>query len=117
MLCLADEQLRSRDSPKLVYTNHVFDGIIAAVPTGLGGWPRLTMGKKHEIAGYPLAQRNGLWRFGQWIVHRDARWYEAPESFRPETVGGRRFAKAIATICVFSVWRRTAAVHWKYLWR
>jgi len=69
------------DAPRLVYTNHVLTESLRLYPPAWG-MARLTM-EEHEIAGYPLHQGMGV-AFGQWIVHRDARWYEAPESFRPE---------------------------------
>jgi len=37
----------------------------------------------HEIAGYSVTKGMGV-AMAQWVVHRDARWYDAPEEFRPE---------------------------------
>jgi cytochrome P450 len=37
----------------------------------------------HEIAGYPVTKGMGV-AMAQWVVHRDPRWYDAPEEFRPE---------------------------------
>jgi len=37
----------------------------------------------HEIAGYAVTKGMGV-AMAQWVVHRDPRWYDAPEEFRPE---------------------------------
>jgi cytochrome P450 len=37
----------------------------------------------HQIAGYPVIKGMGV-AMAQWVVHRDARWYDAPEEFRPD---------------------------------
>ena len=37
----------------------------------------------HEIAGYPVRKGMGV-AMAQWVVHRDPRWYDAPQEFRPE---------------------------------
>ncbi len=36
-----------------------------------------------EIGGYPIPKGCGV-SLAQWVVHRDSRWFEAPEEFRPE---------------------------------
>jgi cytochrome P450 len=40
-----------------------------------------------EIAGYPIAKGCGV-SLAQWVVHRDARWFDAPTEFRPERWDG-----------------------------
>src|SRR5439155_19995359 len=35
------------------------------------------------IAGYAVTKGMGV-AMAQWVVHRDPRWYDAPEEFRPE---------------------------------
>jgi cytochrome P450 len=35
-----------------------------------------------EVAGYRIPRGAGV-SFAQWVVHRDSRWYDAPEQFRP----------------------------------
>jgi len=46
----------------------------------------------------------------QWVVHRDPRWYDAPEEFRPERWEDD-LLKTIAAVRLFSVRRRAAPVH------
>ena len=36
-----------------------------------------------EVAGYKLAPGDGV-ACAQWVVHRDARWFEEPKRFLPE---------------------------------
>jgi cytochrome P450 len=37
----------------------------------------------HEFRGHTVPQGGLLW-FSPWVVHRDPRWYDRPEEFRPE---------------------------------
>src|SRR6266700_1658621 len=81
-----DTVLRDRapsldDLPKLVYTGHVITESLRLYPAA---WElaRLVV-EDHEIAGYPVTKGMGV-AMAQWVVHRDARWYDAPEEFRPE---------------------------------
>jgi cytochrome P450 len=69
------------DLPKLEYMSNVLTESLRLYPPAWG-MARLTV-EEHEIAGYPLHPGNGV-AFVQWIVHRDPRWYDAPEEFRPE---------------------------------
>ena len=69
------------DLPKLAYTNHVIAESMRLYPPAWG--MARTAIEDHEIAGYKVPKGSGV-SFAQWIVHRDARWYEAPEEFRPE---------------------------------
>src|SRR5207249_12248587 len=46
------------------------------------GMARLAV-EEHEIAGYLVTKGMGV-AMAQWVVHRDPRWYDAPEEFRPE---------------------------------
>jgi cytochrome P450 len=69
------------DLPKLEYMNHLLTESLRLYPPAWG-MARLTI-EEHEIAGYSLHPGNGV-AFAQWVVHRDARWYDAPEEFRPE---------------------------------
>src|SRR5262249_59103027 len=39
--------------------------------------------EEHEIAGYPVLPGYGV-AMAQWVVHRDARWFDGPLEFRPE---------------------------------
>ena len=69
------------DLPKLVYTNHIITESMRLYPPAWG--TARTAIEDHEIAGYGVPKGSGV-SFAQWTVHRDARWYEAPDEFRPE---------------------------------
>ncbi len=81
-----DTVLRDRapsldDLPKLVYNGHVITESLRLYPAAWG-LARLAV-EDHEIAGYPVTKGMGV-AMAQWVVHRDPRWYDAPEEFRPE---------------------------------
>lgn len=97
----------------LLSENHAADAALAAElerelgerPAGLANLPRLRfteavilesmrlyppvwgLGREAvapvEIAGYHLPPGAQVWA-AQWVVHRDPRWFDAPEAFRPE---------------------------------
>jgi cytochrome P450 len=69
------------DLPKLVYVGHVITESLRLYPAAWG-MARL-VAENHEIAGYPMKKGMGV-AMAQWVVHRDPRWYDAPEEFRPE---------------------------------
>lgn len=69
------------DLPKLVYTNHIITESMRLYPPAWG--TARTAIEDLEIAGYTVPKGSGV-SFTQWTVHRDARWYDAPEEFRPE---------------------------------
>jgi cytochrome P450 len=69
------------DLPKLSYTGHVITESLRLHPPAWG-LARLAL-EDHEIAGYPVTKGMGV-AMAQWVVHRDPRWYDAPEEFRPE---------------------------------
>jgi|HubBroStandDraft_1064217.scaffolds.fasta_scaffold46344_3 cytochrome P450 len=69
------------DLPKLVYTNHIITESMRLYPPAWG--TARTAIEDHEIAGYSVPKGSGV-SFAQWTVHRDPRWYDAPEEFRPE---------------------------------
>ncbi|MGH9675839.1 MAG: cytochrome P450, partial [Candidatus Acidiferrum sp.] len=69
------------DLPKLVYAGHVITEALRLYPAAWG-LARLAI-EEHEIAGYPVKKGMGV-ACAQWVVHRDPRWYDAPEEFRPE---------------------------------
>jgi cytochrome P450 len=73
------------DLPKLVYTNHVITESMRLYPPAWG--TARTAVEDHEIAGYAVPKGSGV-SFAQWTVHRDPRWYDAPEEFRPERWDG-----------------------------
>src|ERR1700730_7395580 len=69
------------DLPNLPYTGHVITESLRLYPAAWG-LARVAI-ENHEIAGYPVTKGMGV-AMAQWVVHRDARWYEAPEEFRPD---------------------------------
>jgi cytochrome P450 len=69
------------DLPKLSYLSNVLAESLRLYPTAWG-MARLAA-EEHEIAGYPVHRGYGV-AFAQWVVHRDARWFDAPLEFRPE---------------------------------
>ena len=69
------------DLPKLVYTNHIITESMRLYPPAWG--TARTAIEDHELGGYAVPKGSGV-SFAQWTVHRDPRWYEAPDEFRPE---------------------------------
>jgi cytochrome P450 len=69
------------DLPKLPYTGHVITESLRLYPAAWG-MARLVV-EDHEVAGYPVTKGMGV-AMAQWVVHRDPRWYDAPEKFQPE---------------------------------
>src|SRR5262245_11776758 len=69
------------DLPKLTYLGHVLTESLRLYPPAWG-MARLAE-EEHEIAGYPVKPGYGV-AMAQWVVHRDARWFDAPLEFRPE---------------------------------
>jgi cytochrome P450 len=69
------------DLPKLTYLGHVLTESLRLYPPAWG-MARLAE-KEHEIAGYPVRPGYGV-AMAQWVVHRDARWFDLPLEFRPE---------------------------------
>lgn len=69
------------DLPALRYTEMVVTESMRLYPPVYG------MGRQAlratEVAGHPVA-RGTVVILPTWVVHRDPRWYEAPEAFRPE---------------------------------
>jgi cytochrome P450 len=69
------------DLPKLAYTGNVITESLRLYPAAWG-LARVAI-EDHELAGYPVKKGMGI-AMAQWVVHRDPRWYDAPEEFRPE---------------------------------
>jgi len=69
------------DLPKLSYLGHVLSESLRLYPPAWG-IARLAA-EEHEIAGYRVLPGYGV-AMAQWVVHRDARWFDAPLEFRPE---------------------------------
>jgi cytochrome P450 len=69
------------DLPKLSYTHQVLNESLRLYPPAWG-IARLAI-EDHEIGGYPVPKGTGV-AVSQWVVHRDSRWFDSPEQFRPE---------------------------------
>jgi cytochrome P450 len=78
---LAGRAPTMEDLPKLVYTGHVITESMRLYPPAWG-IARIAI-EDVEIAGYHVPKGAGV-SFAQWVVHRDSRWYDTPEEFRPE---------------------------------
>ena len=69
------------DVPKLEYTRAVIAESMRLYS------PAWTMGRRaieaHTLGGYAI-EKDALVLASQWVVHRDARWWPEPETFRPE---------------------------------
>src|SRR5258705_13384942 len=69
------------DLPNLPYAGHVITESLRLYPPAWG-LARVAI-EDHQIAGYPVTKGMGV-AMAQWVVHRDPRWYDAPEEFRPD---------------------------------
>jgi cytochrome P450 len=69
------------DLPKLRYLDHIIAESMRLYPPAWG-MARLTIEDAH-IGGYTIRKGCGV-SLSQWVVHRDPRWYESPDEFRPE---------------------------------
>jgi cytochrome P450 len=97
-----DTVLRGRapsldDLPKLLYTGNVITESLRMYPPAWG-LARVAI-EDHELAGYPVKKGMGV-AMAQWVVHRDTRWYDSPEEFRPERWEGD-FLKTLPRFAYF----------------
>jgi cytochrome P450 len=73
------------DLPRLPYTESVINETLRVYPTV---W---MVGRENteavELGGYPIPVGTTLF-MPQWVIHRDARWFDDPEAFRPERWDG-----------------------------
>ncbi len=69
------------DLPKLRYTDHVISESMRLYPPAWG-MARVAI-EDAEIGGYRIPKGSGV-SLSQWVVHRDPRWFEAPQEFLPE---------------------------------
>ena len=77
----ADRLPTAADMPRLTYTGHVVRESMRLYP------PAWAIGREvvepFEVGGYHVAKGTQL-LISQWVLHRDPRWFDDPESFRPE---------------------------------
>ena len=85
------------DLPRLPYTANVITESMRLYPPAWG-LARVVV-EDHELGGYPVKKGMGV-AMAQWVVHRDRRWYDAPEEFRPERWEGD-LAKRIPRFAYF----------------
>jgi cytochrome P450 len=69
------------DVAKLKYTENVLTESLRLYPPAWGT-ARVAI-EEHEIGGYKVPKGTGI-SLTQWTMHRDPRWFDAPEEFRPE---------------------------------
>ena len=69
------------DLPNLTYTERVVTESMRLYPPAYGMGRQAT--RPTEVAGVPVA-RDVIVIIPTWVVHRDARWFDEPEAFRPE---------------------------------
>ncbi|MGA2419285.1 MAG: cytochrome P450 [Candidatus Acidiferrum sp.] len=69
------------DVAKLKYTENVLTESLRLYPPAWGT-ARVAI-EDHEIGGYKVPKGTGV-SLAQWVMHRDPRWFDAPEEFRPE---------------------------------
>jgi cytochrome P450 len=78
---LGDRSPTSADLPSLPYLERVVSESLRLYP------PAWSQGREAleacEIGGYPVP-RGGTLLFSQWVIQRDPRWFDQPESFQPE---------------------------------
>jgi cytochrome P450 len=68
------------DLPRLPYTEWVVTEALRVLPTvWLVGREAI---EPTEVGGYRVPKGTTLW-MSQWVIHRDGRWFDEPESFRP----------------------------------
>ena len=85
------------DLARLPYTANVITESMRLYPPAWG-LARIVV-EDHELGGYPVKKGMGV-AMAQWVVHRDTRWYDSPEEFRPERWEGD-FAKRIPRFAYF----------------
>jgi cytochrome P450 len=73
------------DLPRLTHTAGIVSEALRLFP------PAYALGRQavvaSEVGGYPLA-RGDIVLAPAWVVHRDARWFDKPDEFRPERWDG-----------------------------
>jgi cytochrome P450 len=69
------------DVAKLKFTENVLTESLRLYPPAWGT-ARVAI-EDHEIGGYKVPKGTGV-SLAQWVMHRDPRWFDGPEDFRPE---------------------------------
>jgi cytochrome P450 len=78
---LGDRPPTFEDLPRLNYVNHVITEALRVYPTvWLVGREAI---EPVNLGGYRLPKGTTLW-MSQWVLHRDPRWFDDPQAFRPE---------------------------------
>jgi cytochrome P450 len=85
------------DLPNLRYTDRIVTESMRLYPPAWG-MARLAL-EDVEVGGYLVRKGSGV-SLAQWSVHRDPRWYDSPEAFRPERWEGD-LAKRIPRFAYF----------------
>lgn len=85
------------DLARLPYSANVITESMRLYPPAWG-LARVAV-EDHELGGYTVRKGMGV-AMAQWVVHRDTRWYDTPEEFRPERWEGD-FAKRIPRFAYF----------------
>jgi cytochrome P450 len=78
---LGDRPPTVADLPKLTYTEMIVNESMRLYPPAYGIAREAV--NPSEVAGYPIAP-GLIVIMPTWVVHRDARWFDEPEVFRPE---------------------------------
>jgi cytochrome P450 len=82
---LADRPARFSDLPNLRYTGHVIAESLRMYP------PAWSMGREArediEVGGFHVPRGGQVW-FCPWAIQRDPRWFDDPDTFRPERWAG-----------------------------
>jgi len=80
-LVLGDRAPTADDVPRLKYTEAVLKEALRLYP------PSWLMGREtlapYEIRGHTIPKGGNL-LISQWVIHRDPRWFDEPDEFRPE---------------------------------
>jgi cytochrome P450 len=66
---------------RLAFLGAVFTESLRLYPPAWGFGRRAV--RPTEVGGYPIPPGTVMW-ISQWVLHRDGRWFEEPEAFRPE---------------------------------
>ena len=94
---LGDRPATFDDLPNLRYAGHIIAESLRLYP------PAWSMGREAredvEIGGYRITRGEQVW-FCPWAIHRDPRWFDDPEQFRPERWEGD-FAKSLHRYAYF----------------